>query len=73
MKSINGIDLPEDFYKVLTSQPDALRVFEMMPPSHQKEYANHIEEAKKEETRQNRIKKSIEMILEYGKTKRWIP
>ena len=36
--------------------------FNRLPPSHQKEYLNWINEAKKPETQEKRIRKMIEML-----------
>jgi uncharacterized protein YdeI (YjbR/CyaY-like superfamily) len=39
-------------------------IFETFACTHKKEYVQWIEEAKKQETRDNRVKKAIEMIAE---------
>jgi uncharacterized protein YdeI (YjbR/CyaY-like superfamily) len=36
--------------------------FESLPPSHQKEYLNWINDSKKEETKQKRTDKMLEML-----------
>lgn len=60
--------IPDYFIKALKSHPRAYENFMNFSYSHQKEYVEWITEAKKEETRQKRIKKSIEM-LSLGKGK----
>lgn len=39
-------------------------LFEALAPSHQREYLKWIDEAKKEETRQNRLLSMVEMLKE---------
>jgi len=56
--------VPEDFQKALISNPKAHQVFEKFAYTHRKEYVRWIEEAKKQETRDNRIQKAIERISE---------
>lgn len=43
--------------------------FEEMPPSHQREYVSWIEEAKKESTRQGRIKSALDMIRDWAEAR----
>ena len=45
-------------------------VFQKLPPSHQKEYLKWINEAKKENTRQLRIEKTMLMLKNYSLNKR---
>lgn len=53
------VDLPEDFARALDASPEAKARFAAMPPSHQREHLGYIDEAKKPETRQRRIEKTI--------------
>jgi hypothetical protein len=55
-------EVSEDFARAL-SNAGARQRFEDMAYSHQKEYTRWIESAKKTETRFERIKKAVEMIL----------
>lgn len=55
--------IPKDLLVELGLNPKARSAFESMPPSHQKEYVKYIDEAKTLETRVNRIRKTISMIL----------
>ncbi|MGA9668704.1 MAG: YdeI/OmpD-associated family protein [Terracidiphilus sp.] len=61
------VDVPAEFKRLL-SQEGLLAVFEKLSYSHRKEYCRWITEAKKEETRQARIAKSIEMLRKGVKT-----
>jgi uncharacterized protein YdeI (YjbR/CyaY-like superfamily) len=56
------VDLPTELEAALKKNPAARRAFEKMPYSHQREYADHVREAKKPETRQARAAKSLGMI-----------
>jgi len=57
------LSVPDDFEKALKSEPEAKRYFESLPKSHKKQYLVWIKMAKRYETRQGRIKKSLEMLL----------
>lgn len=56
------VEIPEDFLEAMRVS-GALECFERLPFTHKKEHVQAIMEAKKIETRQRRIEKSIEMIL----------
>lgn len=56
------IELPTELKKVFKTEKDAKARFEKLSYTHQKEYVSWINEAKREETRQNRIAKTIEML-----------
>ena len=56
------IEIPKDLMKELKKDKDAKTFFDKLSYTHQKEYVRWVEEAKKEETRQNRIIKTIEML-----------
>ncbi len=58
------VTVPEDLQKLLTENGTAKTFFEKLSYTNQKEYVNWIESAKKEETRQRRLEKSIQMLLE---------
>lgn len=57
------VDVPEDLQQALAANPQAQLAFEKMSYSHQKEYVDWIQDAKKAETRQSRIEKAISTIL----------
>ncbi|MDQ0063420.1 YdeI/OmpD-associated family protein [Paenibacillus harenae] len=56
------IELPDDLAAGLEQDEQARSAFDALSYSHKKEYITWIEEAKKAETRQNRIVKSIEKL-----------
>lgn len=62
--------IPDDFMKLLQKHKNCLTTFQNFSYSHQKEYIEWITEAKREETRQKRIKSAIEMLKE-GKSRNW--
>lgn len=64
------IKVPDDFVSVLRKNKKALATFESFSPSHKREYLEWITEAKRDETRNNRIKLAIEWMAE-GKPKNW--
>ena len=61
--SERNITIPNDFKTILKTE-NLLVVFEKMSFTHRKEYITWIESAKKQETRDNRILKAIEMLKE---------
>jgi hypothetical protein len=61
------IEIPKDLSKELKRDREARAFFDKLSFTHQKEYVKWIEEAKKEETRQSRILKTIKMIKEGGR------
>jgi hypothetical protein len=63
------IEVPNDLMKELKKDKEAKAFFDKLSYTHQKEYVNWINEAKREETRQSRIAKTIEM-LKKGKKSR---
>jgi len=56
--------IPDQLQNELERNPKLKEKFEAFSLSHKREYANYILEAKKEETKQNRLTKIIPMILE---------
>lgn len=56
------IEIPKDLMKELKKDKEAKAFFDKLSYTHQKEYVRWMEEAKKDETRQNRIVKTIEML-----------
>ncbi len=62
------VDIPEALAAALAADPHARASFESMAPTHRKEYARWIAEAKLDETRQRRVHQALEMIRA-GKTR----
>ncbi|HEX5836205.1 MAG TPA: YdeI/OmpD-associated family protein [Anaerolineales bacterium] len=56
------IEIPKDLAQELRKEKDAKAFFDKLSYTHRREYVNWINDAKKEETRQNRIVKTIEML-----------
>ena len=56
------IEIPPDLAKELKKDKEAKAFFDKLSYTHQKEYVTWINEAKKQETRQNRIIKTLEML-----------
>jgi hypothetical protein len=56
------VEVPAELKKTFRTEKEAKAFFEKLSYSHQREYVNWIDEAKREETRQNRIVKTIEML-----------
>lgn len=60
-------NVPAELSAALEQNPEAKAAFAKMPPSHRREHASHIAEAKKEETRKRRAQAAIGMILQWGR------
>lgn len=56
------VELPAELKKAFRTEKEAKAFFEKLSYTHQREYVMWINEAKREETRQNRIAKTIEML-----------
>jgi uncharacterized protein YdeI (YjbR/CyaY-like superfamily) len=57
------VEPPEDLAKALKNNADARAVWEKLSYTHKKEYVMAIEDAKKAETRERRVNKTIEELL----------
>ena len=60
------VEVPPDLKQALEAEPTAHAFFNRLSYTHQKEYVNWINEAKRDETRVKRIQQTIDM-LEQGK------
>jgi hypothetical protein len=56
------VEIPAELKKAFKTEKDAKAFFEKLSYTHQREYVMWINEAKKEETRQKRIVKTIELL-----------
>ena len=56
------VEVPPDLAKALEKEKDAQAYFDSLSYSHKREYVGYILEARRAETRQNRIAKTIEML-----------
>jgi hypothetical protein len=61
------VEVPKDFAELLDKHLKAKKSFDTMSYTHKKEYISWIEDAKREETRKRRMKKSIGRILDKSK------
>ena len=57
-----SLETPADLQKLLKNNGALLRFFDSLSYTHRKEYIRWIEDAKKAETRQARLKKAVEML-----------
>ena len=64
------IETPPAFARALARTPGAKKAFELLRPSHQREYTEWIAAAKREETRDRRIAKTLDLLAE-GKSFNW--
>lgn len=62
------IEIPKDLAKEFKKEKEAKVFFDKLSYTHQKEYVTWINDAKKEETRQNRVTKTIEMLKKGKRT-----
>ena len=65
-----AVAVPIELKSALAKNKKAAAAFEKLSPSHKREYAEWIAEAKAEETRQRRVKSAIGWIAE-GKSRNW--
>ena len=56
------VEVPPELEKAFKKEKAAEAYFNSLVPSHKKEYVTWINEAKKDETRQNRVAKTIAML-----------
>ncbi len=61
---LRQVPIPADLQQALQAEPAAQAFFSHLSYSHQKEYVRWVEEAKRDETRQVRIQRTIEMLLQ---------
>lgn len=57
------VELPPELAALFEVNPEAKGVYDRLSYTHRKEYVQWINEAKRPETRQNRLLKTIEMLL----------
>ena len=56
------VEVPAELKKAFQTEKEAKAFFENLSYTHQREYVNWINEAKRDETRHNRIAKTLEML-----------
>ena len=57
------VEVPADLAALFETNPDAQQRFEKLSYTHRKEYVQWINEAKKPETRERRLVKTMEMLM----------
>jgi len=62
------VEVPPDFKKALAQSKKARELFDGLSYTHQKEYVRWITGAKREETRNRRIERAVEMLNQGTKT-----
>ena len=63
------VTVPAELKRLFKSEKEAKSAFDKLSYTHQREYVTWITEAKKDETRQSRIAKTIEMLKQKSKGK----
>jgi bacteriocin resistance YdeI/OmpD-like protein/uncharacterized protein DUF1905 len=62
------VELPAALATALAEDPAAKAAFDALAPSHRKEFARWVDEAKRDETRQSRVEGTLQMLRE-GRTR----
>jgi hypothetical protein len=62
------VDLPPPLAAALDAEPAARAAFDALAPSHRREFARWVGEAKRDETRERRIAETLRMLAE-GRTR----
>jgi len=63
------IEIPKDLLKEMKKDKDAKALFDKLSYTHRKEYVTWVEEAKKAETRRDRVAKTIAMLKQSKKVR----
>lgn len=58
------VEIPEALARALSAAPDARAAFKRLAFTHRKEYARWVAEAKREETRDRRVARALQMLCE---------
>lgn len=69
-KKREPLDVPDDFAVALKKNAKARKTFKNFPPSKRRDYLEWVTEAKREETRNERLATSIKWLAE-GKPRHW--
>ena len=59
---MTGPETPDELAAALERDDEARAAFDRLPPSHRREYADWIREAKREETRRRRAGEAVERL-----------
>jgi hypothetical protein len=63
------VEVPAALAKAFAKDKAAKAAFDALAPSHRKEFARWVEEAKRAETQQTRVEQTVQMLRE-GRTRR---
>lgn len=63
------VEVPPALASALSADPAAQAAFDALAPSHRKEFARWVAEAKRDETRASRVEQTVRMLRE-GRTRR---
>jgi hypothetical protein len=61
--NLRHVEIPEDLQQAMHAEPTAQAFFNRLSYTHQREYVLWITEAKRKQTRQSRIRRTIEMLI----------
>ncbi|MBO0709475.1 MAG: DUF1905 domain-containing protein [Candidatus Dormibacteraeota bacterium] len=61
-----AVEIPPALQRALDANPEAREAFARLAPTHRREYARWVAEAKREETVQRRVETTLERILDAG-------
>ncbi len=64
-----AVTVPSDLQAALLQHAEAAALFEKLAYSHEKEYVDWIESAKRAETRASRVEKAVSMVVERKRVK----
>lgn len=64
MKKTEDYDMPEELQAKLDAMPELKEAFNNLTPGRQRQYMYHIGQAKRAATRENRVEKYIDYILD---------
>ncbi len=59
---MDASELPPELAATLQGDAEARAAFEALPPSHRREYVEWVAEAKRDDTRERRAAKAVEML-----------
>jgi len=58
-----GVEIPDELVVALGEEPAAQRAFDALPPSHQREWANFVDDAMRPEARIRRAARCVADLL----------
>jgi len=68
-----AVEVPPALQQALDANPKARAAFAGLPPTHRREYAGWVAEAKREETVRRRVESTLERLLDAGRSPREAP